>query len=390
MDGLNGVNMKTNSYRFFMPSKLIFEVGVIGRIGDYLAELKSKRVLIVTDQGLMATGLIDRINQKILDSGQESIIFSEVKPNPTVGNVHRGSEIIEQENIDTIVAVGGGSSIDAAKAISALSENKGSIRDYELGKSEFTRQGPPLIVIPTTAGTGSEATMAAVIMDEDVNRKFDIVSRFMAPSVALVDPEATYSLPASMTAFTGMDALTHAIEGYTATLAGPLTDTIHLKAITLLWENLAGAVRDGKNTESRERVMMGSMMAGIGFPNSGLGAVHGLSYALGCKYNLGHGLANAILLPHVMRFNQSSVPGRMEDISRAIGLKNTESEFLIEELQKYQREIGVPELSSFDIDPSDFPAMAEESIGEYSNCNTNPRTVGVADAITIYRNAASL
>ena len=382
--------MENSRYRFFTPSRLIFGNGVTGEIGSVLAEIKSKRVLIVTDEGLVATGLVEKIKAHIDSSGCESIIFSEVKPNPTVGNVHRGRDIVGEEGIDALVAIGGGSSMDAAKAISALSANTGSIRDYELGKSFFSRSGPPLVAIPTTSGTGSEATMASVIMDEEANRKFDIVSEHMAPAVGLVDPENTYTLPPSMTAYTGMDALTHAIEGYTATLAGPVTDAIHLKAIKLLWSNLDRVMEDGSDREGREAVMMGSMMAGIGFPNSGLGAVHGLSYALGCRYNLGHGLANAILLPHVMRFNQTVAGGRLEEIGRALNLAQAEPDFLIDELVRYQKSIGIPELSSFDVDPADFPDMAEESLGEFSNCNTNPRVVGAADAIEIYENAASV
>jgi len=379
--------MNNRSYRFFMPTHLQFGTGVTKKIGEILAELNSKRVLVVTDGGLVAAGLIDTITNLIHESGKETVVFSEIKPNPTVGNVHKGVELIDSGNIDTIVAVGGGSPIDAAKAISALSVNGGSIRDYELGKKEFSKQGPPLIVIPTTAGTGSEATMASVIMDEEANRKFDIVSRYMAPHVSLVDPISTYSLPPSLTAYTGMDALTHSIEGYTATLASPLTDAIHLKAITLVWNNLEKAVIDG-DRESREPVMMGSMMAGIGFPNSGLGAVHGLCYALGCRYNLGHGLANAILLPHVMRFNIPAAGDKLRGIGAALGLKDDDPEFLIEELVTFQARIGIPKLSTFDIDTEDFSAMAEESLGEFSNCNTNPREVGLEDAVSIFRNAA--
>ena len=379
--------MGTDRYKFFTPIHLKFGTGIAGDIGETLEELGSKRILIVTDRGLVEAGLVDRIDANVSAGGRTSVVYPDIQPNPTVGNVHRGVEIVGEEGIDAIVAVGGGSSIDAAKAISALTANGGSIRDYELGKKAFSRSGPPLVVVPTTAGTGSEATMASVILDEDANRKFDIVSPHMAPAVSLVDPESTYTLPAALTAYTGMDALTHAVEGYTATLASPLTDAVHLKAITLLWKHLPGVVADGTNRDGRERVMMASMMAGVGFPNSGLGAVHGLSYALGCRYGLGHGLANAILLPHVMRFNAPSAAGKLREIGVAVGLKDPEPESLIDALMRIQREVGIPPLADFPVNPEDFPAMAEESLGEFSNCNTNPRPVGIDDAVAIYENA---
>ena len=331
--------------------------------------------------------MVDRIKKHIDEKIDFSLIFSEVKPNPTIRNVHRGVEIVVNEEIDTLVAIGGGSPIDAAKAISALVTNKGSILDYELGKEEFSLPGLPLIAIPTTAGTGSEATMASVILDEESNRKFDIVSKYMTPVFSLVDPETTYTLPASMTAYTGMDALTHAIEGYTAALANPITDAIHLQAITQLWNNLEKAVQNGNNKESRHKVMLGSMMAGIGFPNSGLGAVHGLSYALGCHYHLGHGLANAILLPYVMKYNQPVAGGKFIEICNALGFKNPNQDTLITELLSYERRIGIPLLKTCNVDSNEFPQMAEESMGDFSNCNTNPRPVSVAAAVEIFTSA---
>lgn len=379
--------MSKADFRFFTPNHLIFGDGTAKSIGGYLSKLNSKRVLIITDMGLVKAGLVDRIKKYIDESIDFSLVFSEVKPNPTTTNVHRGVEIVANEEIDTLVAIGGGSPIDAAKAISALVTNKGSILDYELGKNEFSLPGLPLIAIPTTAGTGSEATMASVILDEEANRKFDIVSKYMTPVFSLVDPETTYTLPASMTAYTGMDALTHAIEGYTATLANPITDAIHLHAITQIWNNLEKVVQDGTNKEGRRQVMLGSMMAGIGFPNSGLGAVHGLCYALGCQYHLGHGLANAILLPYVMKFNQPVAGGKFMQICNALGFQNPNQDTLITELLSYEQRIGVPALKTFNVDRNKFPQMAEESMGDFSNCNTNPRPVSIADAVEIFTSA---
>jgi len=382
--------MSKTDFHFFTPNHLIFGDGAAKNIGEYLIRLNSKRILIITDMGLVKAGLVDRVKKYIDKSNRTSIVFSEVKPNPTIANVHKGVEIVRDEQIDTLVAIGGGSPIDAAKAISALVTNKGSILEYELGNKEFSIPGLPLIAIPTTAGTGSEATMASVILDEEANRKFDIVSKCMTPVFSLVDPETTYTLPVSMSAFTGMDALTHAIEGFTATLANPVTDAIHLQAIIQLWNNLETVVQDGTNKESRRQVMMGSMMAGIGFPNSGLGAVHGLSYALSCHYHLGHGLANAILLPHVMKFNQPVVGEKFLQLSRVLGFKNPDYDTMMIELLDYEKRIGIPALKTFDVDSGDFPQMAAESMGDFSNCNTNPRPVSIADVVDIFTNALAL
>ncbi len=380
----------SNNFRFITPTELHFGSGKLNNLDDFLNRLESRRILVVTDKGLVAAGLIEKITKSIEGYGKDCIVYPEIKPNPTVENVHKGVSIVREERIDTVVAIGGGSPMDAAKSISALSTNEGSICDYELGKNDFKNIGLPLIVIPTTSGTGSEATMASVIMNEEENRKFDIVSKFLAPAIGIVDPETTFSLPPSMTAFTGMDALTHSIEGVTATLASPLTDEIHLGAIKLIWDNLDRVIQNPDYKEGRENLMLGSMMAGIGFPNSGLGAVHGLSYAISCYFHLGHGLANAILLPHVMRFNIPAAINKFVLISDKLRLKNREPEALVEEVLNYSKRIGVPTLSSFDVDSKLFPRMSEESMGEFSNCNTNPRYVSVEDAVEIYKNALAV
>ena len=379
--------MKSAKYKFFTPTKLLFGEGCSNDIGKWLKDLGSSRVLLVTDEGLKKIGLAGQIENRIRHEDLTVVTYSDVKENPTVTNVHEGRDLIKKENIDAIVALGGGSSMDAAKAIGILSAHDGSIVEYELGLKPFVKSGPTLIAIPTTSGTGSEATMGAVITDPRTHRKFDVVDPMMAPRLSLVDPLLTVSLPAALTGATGMDALTHAIEGYTATLASPLTDALHLKAIELIGKNLVKAYTDGSDKEARTNIMMASLIAGIGFPNSGLGAVHGLSLPLGGRFNIPHGIANAIILPHVMKFNLSSCPNKFSDIAKALDGKNKNPEQSVEAVLKLRRELSIPVLRSYDIQLKDLPLLAKDALGRNSNCVTNPKVVTEVNAIEIYSSA---
>jgi alcohol dehydrogenase class IV len=277
--------------------------------------------------------------------------------------------------------------MDAAKAMAILAVHDGSIVEYELGLKPFTRPGAPLIAIPTTAGTGSESTKGAVITDPLTHRKFDVWDPLMAPTLALVDPLLTRSLPPQLTGSTGMDALTHSIEGYTATLASPLTDALHLKAIQLLGGNLLRAYRDGSDLEVRGSVMMASMIAGVGFPNSGLGSVHGLSLPLGGRFGIPHGVANAIMLPHVMSFNLEARPQKFADIAAALGAPGHGPAAAVEAVLALRRELGIPLLSSFHLKEQDLPGLARDALGRNSNCVTNPRPTSEQDAVRIYQAA---
>jgi alcohol dehydrogenase class IV len=327
----------------------------------------------------------------VLDSlraaGIETLVMDSVRENPTEENVQEGSALISSSGIDVVLALGGGSPIDAAKAMAVLSVHEGNILEYEYGLKPFARSGPPVIAIPTTAGTGSEVTMGAVISDQATHRKIDVVSPLMAPRVSLVDPELTYSLPAAITAATGMDALTHSIEGYTATLASPLTDAIHLRVIELLGRYLMRAYLAGGDGEARRHVMLASMMAGIGFPNSGLGAVHGLSLPLGGQFNIPHGTANAIMLPYVMRFNESVSASKYADISEALGGKGGDSASGIAKVFALREALGIPALSVFGVKEGSLRGLARDALGRNSNCVTNPRQVSEGDAIEIYASA---
>ena len=379
--------MKSAQYKFFTPTKLLFGEGCSADVGKWLKELGGSRILLVTDEGIVKVGLAEQIRNRIQNEELTVLTYSKVRENPTVKNVHDGRDLIAEENIDAVVALGGGSSMDAAKAMSVLSVHDGSITEYELGLRPFTQSGPPLVAVPTTSGTGSEATMGAVITDQETHRKFDVVDPLMAPTLSLVDPLLTASLPAALTGATGMDALTHAIEGYTATLASALTDALHLKAIGLLGRYLLQAYRDGSDKEARRNVMMASMIAGIGFPNSGLGAVHGLSLPLGGRFNIPHGIANAIILPHVMAYNLNSCPGKFGDIAKALDKKSNEPADAVQAVYQLRKALSIPVLRSYNIETKDIPLLATDALGRNSNCVTNPREVSEDEAIEIYKHA---
>jgi alcohol dehydrogenase class IV len=379
--------MDAKRYKFFTPTHLVFGEGCSGEVGQRVKALGGTKALLVSDKGLERTGLVGKVRAALEAEGLVVVVYADVSENPTGDNVHAGRDLIREHGLDVVIALGGGSPMDAAKAMSALAVHDGAITEYEYGLKPFTRPGPTIVAIPTTAGTGAEATMGAVITDLATHRKIDVVSPLMAPRLALVDPEVTASLPHGMTAATGMDALTHSVEGYTATLAHPLTDAIHRQAIELLGKYLLRAYRDGSDKEARYYTMMASMIAGIGFPNSGLGAVHGLALPLGGHFNIAHGVANAILLPHVMAFNLPAARARLRDISVALGAPRRSATGAIDYVFALRRELKLPVLASFGVGEAHLDALARDALGRNSNCVTNPQPVTEADAKEIYRAA---
>ena len=379
--------MEAKRYKFFTPTHLVFGDGCCAEVGKRVRELGGTKALVVTDRGLERAGLMGKVCELLRAEGVEVVVYSDVAENPTADNVHEGRDLILKHGLDVVVALGGGSPMDAAKAMSALSVHEGEITEYEYGSKPFSRSGPKIVAIPTTAGTGAEATMGAVISDPKTHRKIDVVSPFMAPSLSLVDPEVTVSLPAAITASTGMDALTHSVEGYTATLAHPLTDAIHLQAIGLLAKYLLRGYHDGQDREARYYVMMASMMAGIGFPNSGLGAVHGLALPLGGQFNIPHGVANAILLPYVMKFNALTSSARLKEIAVALGARRKSAAGAVAHVFALRAEMKIPTLASLGVGEQHLAALARDALGRNTNCVTNPRHVTQADAQRIYRRA---
>ena len=308
----------TRAFPFVLPTRVEYGLGAAGRAGAEAATL-GKRALIVTDPGVRDAGLVAPVARSLEEAGLSSAVFAEIEPNPRAETVTRGAAACAAVEADVIVAVGGGSAIDSAKAISAVARFGGTAFDYE-GLELVPGPAIPLIAIPTTAGTGSEVTMWAIITDPATHHKMPLGSIHFAPRVALVDPLVTLSLPPTLTATTAIDALTHAIEGYTARCSNPVSDALALYAVELIAGSIDLAVSDGSDREARSALMLGSLLAGIAFGNSDTAAVHSLAEAVGGARDVPHGMANAIFLPFVVRHNQPAVPGKTARLGRAMGL----------------------------------------------------------------------
>ncbi|MEM2178640.1 MAG: iron-containing alcohol dehydrogenase [Candidatus Methanomethylicaceae archaeon] len=322
-------------------------------------------------------------------------IFNEIPKEPEMDFVYNGLKIYEEKNCELIIAIGGGSILDTAKGIALLATNGGSLRDYE-GLEKIPKPQAPLIAVPTTAGTGSEVTKFTVITDTERKRKMLIGSVNIIPKIAIVDPLLTISMPQDITMSTGMDALTHAIEAYISIKAQPITDLLAIEAIKLISKYLRRAWANGEDIEAREKVMLGSLLAGLAFSNSSVALVHGMARPLGVYFNIPHGLSNAILLPHVMEFTYISNPEKFMNIALCMnekidGLSLIEAAKLsIEAVKKICKDIKVPSLKNIGIKEEELnklaPKMAEEAIASGSPAN-NPRKASIEEIIEIYKKA---
>ena len=380
-----------------MSSYVIPPVNLIGRgcvksIGREAAKFQARRALVIASFGAVGEAQAALVASILKDSGVETVLFCRVMPNPTVAVVDEGLALYRSSGCDLLVAVGGGSAMDAAKGIGLLASNGGRIADYE-GEDKAGKALPPFIAIATTAGTGSEVTQFAVISDEE-HDKLTLVDRYLAPDISVNDPEMMASMPPALTAATGMDALTHAVEAYVSRNAGPVTDAQAWKAIQLVAENLPLAVRDGTDMDARENMCCASFLAGTAFNNAGLGLVHAMSHPLGGHYNLPHGLCNALLLPVVCRFNTTfETLGRFSDIAVALGVgrswraERDNAEAGLKTLFGINRSLGLPKgLRELGVRKEDFPLLAERTMEEAIG-RPNPRKYDKRDVLRLYEEA---
>jgi alcohol dehydrogenase len=374
-------------FQYHAPTQVVFGTGASQRVGRLLHQNGCRRALLVSDRGVEQAGIVERILESIRRSGVEAAMYCGVVENPTVENVQEGCVLLKGEGCGAIVAVGGGSPMDAAKAISVVAAHGGVITDYEMGRKPVLKAGPPVFAVPTTAGTGSEVTFGAVITDQETHRKFDVKSRLMAPLAACVDPELTVTLPPPVTAATGMDALCHAVEAYVTKAANPLTDALALHAVGLIGRHLVEAFFDGSRMDARRGMILASTMAGLAFANSGLGAVHGISAPLGAYCGIAHGVANAVMLPHVMAFNLEACRERYAGIALALGCESAEGEAAVARIRDLSAVLQIPRLSSFGVKADAAAALASEATGPHSNCSQNPRFVGPKEAEMILTDA---
>jgi alcohol dehydrogenase len=332
--------------------------------------------------------LVDKVIQQI---GAINI-FDEIEPNPKSDTVNRAGELARQNKPDVIIALGGGSPLDAGKAIALLATNEGVIENYE-GRAKYKNAPLPLIAIPTTCGTGSEVTWVAVITDTKRKFKMSIKGPKMFPNFALVDPDLLLTLPTASIAATGMDALTHAIEAYTVKPATLITDMIALKSIQLISASLEAAVQDIQgNKQARENLMYGSTIAGFAFGNSDVGAVHSISESIGALFDVAHGVANAIFLPYVMEYNLPECVERFADIAAVMGIKakdkNIAAQKLLQKIKKLSRAVKIPSFKKLKIKPEHFEKIAQYSFQNNSN-PSNPRPATVQDYLGILKKAAN-
>ncbi|MFB4212378.1 iron-containing alcohol dehydrogenase [Shouchella sp. JSM 1781072] len=385
--------MSQVDFQFLSKTAITFGSGSSQLLAEELTKRGLQKPLLLTDNGLIESGLVKAISKVLENSNIAFKLFSDIPPNPPSTVVHTVVDQINQNGCDAIIALGGGSVIDTAKAASVLSMHDGDILEYESTRS-FSKPGLPLLVIPTTSGTGSEVTMWSVITDETKKRKASIGSPFMFPDLALVDPLLLHGLPPHLTAATGMDALTHAIEGYTSihSLNGkaPLTDAILLQAIRLLSASLRQAVSQGTNALAREQTMAGSLLAGIAFQNVGLGNAHALAHALGGRIGIPHGVANAIALPEVMMFNLRACPDRFKEIAAALdenvtGLSTiAAAERAVEAVRQLRLDLEIPTLSTYNVQETEWEALAVEAFQDM-NRFTNPRQTSQDQLLALYK-----
>ncbi|HOV79323.1 MAG TPA: iron-containing alcohol dehydrogenase [Bacillota bacterium] len=379
-------------FGFYIPTVTLMGVGSVKEAGRQVKALGGKKALIVTDRGLSGLGVADKIKGIIEEAGVQTVIFDGAEPNPTDINVHDGLKVYRENKCDCIVSLGGGSSHDCAKGIGIVSTNGGHIRDFE-GIDKSSKAMPPFVAINTTAGTASEMTRFCIITNTDTRVKMAIVDWRVTPSVAINDPVLMVGKPPALTAATGMDALTHAVEAYVSTIATPVTDACALMAMKLISENLRNAVANGQNMEARDNMAYAEYLAGMAFNNASLGYVHAMAHQLGGFYNLPHGVCNAILLPAVEEFNLISCPKRFADIAAAMG-ENIEglsvreaADKALAAIRKLSADIGIPAgLSELGVKEKDFEIMATNAMKDACSF-TNPRAATKTDVIDIFKAA---
>ncbi|MEZ9593985.1 iron-containing alcohol dehydrogenase [Shewanella sp. 10N.261.52.F9] len=376
---------------FYMPPMTLMGQNAIQSLGAELANKELSKALIVTDSVLVEIGLVNRLTDELKSHNINFAIYDGVKPNPTEKNIEDGLTLLAQENCDFVISFGGGSSHDAAKGIALVAANGGHIRDYSKGVHTSKKPQLPLVTINTTAGTASEMTVFAIITNEADETKYPVVDKHFTPIIAVNDSELMVAMPKFLTAATGMDALTHAVEAYVSTAATPITDASAIKAIELISQNLATAVENGEDRQARDAMQYGEYLAGMAFSNASLGYVHSMAHQLGGVYDLVHGLCNAILLPEVSRFNAVATPARFIDIAKAMGLdvSNMTQEQAIEAgiaaIEALSQQVGTAQrLADLGVTEDKLAFMAQNALNDACSL-TNPRKASLEEIIEIFK-----
>lgn len=378
--------------RKFVAPEFIFGVGSRRRAAYYARHLMARRVLLVSDPGVIAAGWLKEIQDDLAEAGIEWVVFNALTPNPKDFEVMAGAALYARERCDVIVAIGGGSAIDCAKAIGIVHSNGVNVLAFE-GVDQVEVPGPPLICIPTTAGTAADISQFCIIVNSAERYKMAIISKTVVPDVALVDPETTLTMDPYLTACTGLDALTHAIEAYVSTASSPVVDVHALAAIRLVCENLEGAVAAPNSMPARENMLLGSLQAGLAFSNASLGAVHAMAHSIGGYLDRPHGECNALLLEHVVRFNIEASPERYRQIGEAMGIdmrgmtERERAKRIFDALRDLRTRVGVVDsLATRGVRMADVSELAVHAL-EDACLVTNPRRANIADIQAIYGDA---
>ncbi|CAE6934101.1 L-threonine dehydrogenase [Vibrio sp. B1FLJ16] len=377
---------------FFIPTVNLMGAGCLKDAANSIQSQGFKKGLIVTDKILNQIGVVEQVQALLNERNVPTVVFDGTQPNPTITNVNDGLALLKENDCDFVISLGGGSPHDCAKGIALVASNGGQIGDYE-GVDQSPKPMLPLIAINTTAGTASEMTRFCIITDEERHIKMAIVDKHTTPLISVNDPELMLAKPASLTAATGMDALTHAIEAYVSIGATPITDAVAIKAIELIQAHLRTAVKNGESLEAREQMAYAQFMAGMAFNNASLGYVHAMAHQLGGFYDLPHGVCNAILLPHVQRYNAQVCPERLADVAKAMGV-NVEgmsaeqgAAAAIDAIVELAKDVGIPAgIKELGAKLEDIPTLADNALKDACGF-TNPKQATHEEICAIFEAA---
>ncbi len=378
--------------RKYVAPEFIFGCGALQYSGLYARNLGSEKALIVTDPGIIEAGWLKELEKCLGEAGIEYAVFSGVTPNPRCEEVHEGIEVFRREKCSFFIAIGGGSPMDCAKGISILSSNEGQITDFQ-GVDKINNPNPPLICIPTTAGSASEVSQFSIIYDVAKKVKFAIISKAVIPDLALIDPILTTTMDAGLTACTGMDALTHAIESYVSNASSFMSEMTSIESIRLINDNLVSAIKNPREIKYRSLMLRASLLAGLAFSNSSLGLVHGMAHALGGMTDMPHGLANLILLEKVIAYNFDAAPDKYSEVANALGIFTrgmTDAmvcDYLCERICNMKESAGISRsLGQMNVSRDDIRELALKAIDDPCLA-TNPRKPNLEDIESIYGRA---
>lgn len=384
--------MKTGMiYEINMPGRVTAGEGSMDRLSSMVSDFGLKKVLIITDTGVWKAGLIDYPLKVLKDAGIETGVIKSLPSEPEVGMVRSIHNQVAGQEYEGVIGIGGGSAMDAAKLISVLLTNKCDIEDL-LNTGRIMKYGLPMIMVPTTAGTGSEATQNAIVTIPEQDLKVGIVNSRLVPDCVILDPTLTVKLPPAITAYTGMDAFTHALECYISAKANTLSDTYALKAIKLIYGSIRTAFVDGNNLKVRHDMLLGSFFGGMCIASSGTAAVHALAYPLGGRYRIPHGISNAMLLAHVTEFNRDSITEKLKDIAIAMEICTSETSMesaadqVIECLHKLTGDLGIPcSLREYGISENDLEDIVQAAAKVTRLLDNNPKRLEIKDMMEIYK-----